>query len=213
MVPLEDRFPRWNAELEANRPAPDGMVVLGGAIDPELVATRGTADINEAAERLIVVPALARQYPNARIIYSGGNGRLVGGGNEAQFAGQLLESLGVAKDRLSLESQSRNTAENAVFSKRIASPKPGERWLLITSAYHMPRAVGAFREAGFDVEPYPVDYRTSGRSDLLRPFLDAAAGLRRTDTAAREWVGLLAYRLTGRSVGFFPAPRPYHPTR
>ena len=76
-------------------------------------------------------------------------------------------------------------------------PKPGERWLLVTSGYHMPRSIGVFRAAGFPVEPYPVDWRTRGAVDAMRPFPTLAEGLRRTDTAVREWIGLLAYWLTG----------------
>jgi len=204
IAPLEDRFPRW----DASRGAPDGIVVLGGAVDAEFVAARGAADLNEAAERVTVVAELARTYPSARILYSGGSGRLViRGGTEAQFAGALIETFGVPKSRLILEDRSRNTAENATFSLQLAAPKPGERWLLVTSAYHMPRAMGAFRKAGFAVEAYPVDYRTRGPEDLLIPFDDMASGLRRTDTAAREWIGLLAYWLTGRSAELFPGPQ------
>jgi uncharacterized SAM-binding protein YcdF (DUF218 family) len=201
--PLEDRFPPWNAA----RGAPDGIVVLGGAIDPELAAARGAPDLNEAAERITVVAELARKYPSARILYSGGDGRLTfRGGTEAQFAGALIETFGVPEDRLILEDRSRNTAENAMFSLPLAAPRPGARWLLVTSAYHMPRAIGAFRAAGFAVEAYPVDYRTRGAVDLLIPFDDVASGLRRTDTATREWIGLLAYWLTGRSSALFPGP-------
>ena len=114
-----------------------------------------------------------------------------------------LEDLGVARDRITAEEQSRNTIENAVFARLIANPKPGERWLLLTSAYHMPRAMAAFRAAGFAVEAYPVDWRTRGPNDLVRPFAAVSEGLRRTDTAVHEWVGLLAYRLSrqdGRTV-------------
>jgi uncharacterized SAM-binding protein YcdF (DUF218 family) len=206
--PLEDRFPPWDP---ARGGAPDGIVVLGGAIDPESAATRGAADLNEAAERITVVAELARKFPSARILYSGGSGRLFGGAAEAQFAGALIETFGVPESRLILEDQSRNTAENAIFSLRLAIPKPGERWLLVTSAYHMPRSMGAFRKAGFAVEAYPVDYRTRGAVDLLIPFDDVAAGLRRTDTATREWAGLLAYWLTGRSSELFPGPLPEAP--
>jgi uncharacterized SAM-binding protein YcdF (DUF218 family) len=201
--PLEDRFPPW----EETRGTPTGIVVLGGAIDPLLVATRGSPDINEAAERLTVIPSLARQFPTARIIYSGGDGRLIRhSGAEAKYAGELLESFGIAKNRITLEGLSRNTAENALDSKALATPKPGETWLLVTSAYHMPRAVGAFRKAGFAVEAYPVDYRTSGGEGLLVPFDEASSGLRRTDVATREWIGLLVYWLTGRSSELFPGP-------
>lgn len=201
--PLEDRFPPW----DAGRGAPDGIVVLGGAIDPEFVSVHGASGLNEAAERITVIAQLARKYPSARILYSGGNGSLMPrGGSEAQIAGAMFETFGVPASRLILEDQSRNTAENAEFSRRLAAPKPGERWLLVTSAYHMPRSIGAFRKAGFLVEAYPVDYRTAGAADLWIPFDSVAAGLRRTDTATREWVGLLAYWLTGRSSELFPAP-------
>jgi uncharacterized SAM-binding protein YcdF (DUF218 family) len=93
-----------------------------------------------------------------------------------------------------------------VFSRLIANPQPGERWLLLTSAFHMPRAVAVFRAVGFPVEPYPVDWRTTGPADLFRPYPSVSEGLRRTDVAVREWVGLLLYRLTGKTAELFPAP-------
>jgi len=203
MLPLEERFPPW----DASRGAPAGIIVLGGAIGPEISAARGMTDLNESAERLTATAALAQKYPAARIVYSGGNARLVlTGGIEADYAIDLLESLGVARARVLAERQSRNTIENAEFSRKLAGPKPGERWLLVTSAYHMPRAIGAFRRAGFPVEAYPVDWRTRGPIDLWLPFETVTAGLRRTDTATREWIGLVAYWLTGRSSELFPAP-------
>jgi uncharacterized SAM-binding protein YcdF (DUF218 family) len=202
-APLEERFPPW----DASSGAPDGIVVLGGAVDPELVPVRRASELNEAAERVTVIAELARTYPSARILYSGGNASLMPrGGSEARIAAVLLESLGVPPKRLILEDQSRTTAENAAFSARIVMPKPGERWLLVTSAFHMPRSIGAFRKAGFAVEAYPVDYRSAGAADLWIPFDSVAGGLRRTDTAAREWVGLMVYWLTGRSSELFPAP-------
>jgi uncharacterized SAM-binding protein YcdF (DUF218 family) len=203
IAPLEDRFPPWDAA----RGEPDGIVVLGGAIDPEFVPVRPASELNEAAERITVIAELARKYQSARILYSGGNGSLLPrAGGEAQIAGTLFESFGVPARRLILEDQSRTTAENAEFSRRLVMPKPGERWLLVTSAYHMPRSMGAFRKAGFAVEAYPVDYRTMGAADLWIPFDSVATGLRRTDTAAHEWFGLIAYWLMGRSSELFPAP-------
>jgi uncharacterized SAM-binding protein YcdF (DUF218 family) len=202
MEPLEERFPPWDAA----RGAPEGIVVLGGAIEPELVE-RPHSELNEAAERITVIAELARKYPSAKILYSGGNGHLLPrGGSEAPVAAALIETFGVPPGRLMLENESRNTAENAEFSRRLAMPKPGERWLLVTSAYHMPRSIGAFRQAGFAVEAYPVDYRNAGTSGLWIPFDSVAAGLGRTDTAAREWIGLVAYRATGRSSELFPSP-------
>jgi len=164
--------------------------------------------LNESAERLTVVAELARQYPNALILFSGGSGELIAGESEAPFALRLFESFAIARDRVLLEDRARNTVENALYSKQLARPLPGERWLLVTSAYHLPRAIGAFRKVGFPVEPYPVDWRTRGTKDALRPFASVGDGLRRVDTAMREWVGLAVYWITGRSSEFFPGPVP-----
>jgi uncharacterized SAM-binding protein YcdF (DUF218 family) len=203
IAPLEERFPPW----DASGGAPDGIVVLGGAIEAAIAPVRRASELNEAAERITVIAELARKYQSARILYSGGNASLAPPGrSEAQIAAALFETFGVPARRLMLEEGSRTTAENAAFSRRLAMPKPGERWLLVTSACHMPRSIGAFRRAGFAVEAYPVDYRTTGSADLWIPFDSMATGLRRTDIAAHEWIGLLTYWLTGRSSQLFPAP-------
>jgi uncharacterized SAM-binding protein YcdF (DUF218 family) len=204
-VPLENRFPLW----EPAGAAPAGIVVLGGAISAYKLATRGEVGINEAAERVIAVPVLAKRYPAARIIYSGGDASLFANrGREAAVVTSLFESLGVPASRLTLEDRSRNTAENAAYSKALAQPKPGERWLLVTSAVHMPRAIGAFRQAGFDVEAYPVDYQTNGWRDVLDVFGSVSGALSRTDSALHEWIGLIAYRLTGKTSELLPGPLP-----
>jgi uncharacterized SAM-binding protein YcdF (DUF218 family) len=203
ILPLEDRFPPW----DASRGPPDGIVVLGGAIVPDVSVARNDAALTDAAERITAAVALARRYPQARIVYSGGSGTLVyRDGNEAEVARRLLESLGISPSRIVTEGLSRNTVENAVFSLRLAMPRPGERWLLVTSSYHMPRSMGIFRQAGFPIEAYPVDWRTRGTADLLRPFSTLADGLLRTDIAVHEWVGLLVYWATGRSSALFPGP-------
>ena len=203
ILPLEQRFPPWNP----SRGAPDGIVVLGGALSPDVSQARGVVALDEAAERITAVAELAHRYPNARIIFSGGSASLlVDEPPEAPFAVQEFEALGVPHERITAEEQSRNTIENAVFSRLLANPQPGERWLLVTSAYHMPRAMAVFRAAGFAVEAYPVDWRTRGPIDATRPFRSLGDGLRRTDTAVREWIGLLAYRLTGKTRELFPAP-------
>jgi len=203
ILPLEQRFPPW----DASRGPPDGLIILGGAISPGISAARGAVALDEAAERVTVAAELARRYPNARVIFSGGsNAVLFDEGVEAPFAVRQLQDLGIAHDRITAEEQSRNTIENAAFARLIANPKPGQRWLLLTSAYHMPRAVAAFRAADFPVEAYPVDWRTRGPDDLVRPFASVSEGLRRTDTAVHEWIGLFAYRLTGKTDAFFPGP-------
>ena len=203
ILPLEQRFPAWQ---EGGRP-PDGIVVLGGALDAVVAGARQDVALNEAAERMTEVAALAKKYPAARIVFSGGSGQLVfQGANESDLALRLFDSFGIARSRIAVDDRSRDTVENARFSKAVAAPKPGERWLLVTSAYHMPRSIGSFRGAGFAVEAYPVDWRTRGLSDLLRPFANVGDGLRRTDTAAREWVGLVIYRAAGYMPELFPGP-------
>src|SRR5580692_5992524 len=204
LYPLEARFPAW----DATRGPPDGIVVLGGPIDPELSLAHDTAVFRGAVDRLMATAALAHRYPRARIVYAGGNSNLVfdDSAKETDYALSVFEGLGISRERLTMESRSRNTEENAEFSKALAAPKNGERWLLVTSAYHMPRSVGAFRKAGFAVEPYPVDWRVGGRSDLFAFANFAIDGLIQTDIAVREWIGLLAYRLTGKIDDLLPGP-------
>jgi uncharacterized SAM-binding protein YcdF (DUF218 family) len=203
MVALEQRFPPW----DASRGAPTGIIVLGGAFDTILSTTRDDIPLTDAAERMTASAALAIKYPRARLIFTGGTGTLVyDGPTEGALARRFYASLGIPAERITIEEESRDTAENAVLTKALANPKPGERWLLVTSAYHMPRSIGAFRRVGFAVEAYPVDYRTRGIEDLARPFPSLGEGLRRGDAAMREWVGLLMYRLTGRTSELFPKP-------
>ena len=203
LYPLESRFAPW----DATRGAPDGIVVLGGSIDADLSVARGTAAVTAAAGRLIEAAALAHRYPNARVIFSGGSANLISAdAREADYAVAMFESLGVSRERLAMERRSRNTQENAEFSKVIAAPKSGERWLLVTSAYHMPRSVGLFRKAGFAVEPYPVDWRTGKPADILAFSPRAVEGLERTDIGTREWIGLAAYWLTGKIDDLLPGP-------
>jgi uncharacterized SAM-binding protein YcdF (DUF218 family) len=168
---------------------------------------RGTPSLNGSAERLTIITELARRFPSARIIYSSGSGNLFGGPAEADHVVALLESFGVARQRIETERKSRNTAENATLSKALAQPKPGERWVMVTSGTHMPRAIGVFRAAGFEVEAYPVDWRTQGPNESLSWVPVFTAGLGTMDAAAREFVGLTAYWLSGQSSELFPAPR------
>jgi uncharacterized SAM-binding protein YcdF (DUF218 family) len=203
LYPLEQRFPPWDSALGP----PDGIIVLGGSIDPDLSVARGTAVVRSAPGRIVAAAALARHYPNARIVFSGGSSNLISNdAREADYAEAIFESLGIAKTRLILDRRSRNTFENAEFSKAIAVPKAGERWLLVTSAFHMPRSVGLFRKAGIAVEPYPVDWRVGGPDDFLAFSNLAVDGLGRTDLAVREWIGLVAYRVTGKIDALLPGP-------
>lgn len=203
ILPLEDRFPRT---VLGDRPV-DGIIILGGSEDSRVAAGRGAHALNESAERMTEAAALARRYPNAKVVFTGGSIEIlreptVG----ADAAGVVLRDLGVGSDRLILERKARNTAENAVLAKQLADPKPGERWLLVTSAWHMPRAMGLFRKAGFDVQAWPSDYRTAGPGDAWMLFASPVEGIRRLDFVVKEWLGLAVNRLTGKSDELFPAP-------
>jgi uncharacterized SAM-binding protein YcdF (DUF218 family) len=200
---LESRFPQWSESAGA----PDGIIILGGPIDADISVAHNVPVIRSAADRIVAGAALARRYPGARVIFTGGSANLISNdAREADYAAMVFDSLGIDRSRLIIERRSRNTLENAEFSKALANPKPGERWLLVTSAFHMPRSVGLFRKAGFPVEAYPVDWRTGDKSDLLSFSNTATDGLLKTDIAVREWIGLVAYHLTGKTDDLLPGP-------
>jgi uncharacterized SAM-binding protein YcdF (DUF218 family) len=201
--PLEDRFPA--ARLPD---AVDGIVVLGGSFRTELSRDRDAPQVNEYSERVFELMALATRYPEARIVFTGGNASIApeeGTETEADVARRLLASTGFDAARVRFEAEARNTYENALYVKRMVEPAAGETWLLVTSAQHMPRAVGCFRRVGFPVLPVPVDYQTRRRTS--EPLSLAFSGnLRMLDAAVREWVGLIAYRLMDRTDALLPAP-------
>ncbi len=201
--PLEDRFPQPAATM----PAPSGIIVLGGALDEGITNARGQPALNEAAGRLTAGVALARRYPDARLVFTGGSADLTQHGlDEARGVRDLWLALGVPEARMTFESRSRDTYENATLTKALVMPSPGDTWLLVTSAAHMPRSVGIFRAAGWPVAAYPVDYRTSGTTHAWRPTTQPIESQRDLEVALHEWIGLAAYRLTGRTSALFPAP-------
>lgn len=200
LYPLEERFPAY---VEDDRPIA-GVIVLGGAVFPNLSFDRRQLVAGDAVERVVALADLARRHPELRIIFSGGNGALVGAGvAEAAALARFGATLGFEPARVTWERVSRTTFENARETKPLLAPDADGRWLLVTSAWHMPRAMGTFRAAAIDVVAYPVDFRTS-RNRLWGPEPSISSGLDRCDTAIREWVGLLVYRLTGRSRAFLP---------
>jgi uncharacterized SAM-binding protein YcdF (DUF218 family) len=202
--PLEDRFPQPPADL----PAPAGIIVLGGAIEEEISAARDTVALGESGARMSVAVALTRRFPQARLVFTGGSPNLFDNRiPEADAARRLFLELGVAPERMSFEDRSRNTYENAIFTRDLVHPLPGSRWLLVTSAFHMPRAVGIFRAAGFPVIAVPADYWTLGDArDFLQLQGEATHGLKMTEIGLREWIGLVAYRLAGRTATLLPGP-------
>ena len=191
--PLEQAVPR-PTQLP---PRIDGIVLLGGSQDQELTRAYGMPSIPNDATRVTEFAALARRYPQAQLVFSGGSGNL--GTNELTEADVLrlfMEQQGLDTKRLMLEDKSRNTHENAVFTKNLAQPKAGQAWLLVTSASHMPRALAVFRKAGWSIDPYPTSYKVMPTGWSL--WFDGIRQFRLLDYALHEWVGLEVYRLTGR---------------
>lgn len=204
ILPLEMRFERPDLAASSHI---QGIIVLGGAIDTRVSAAHRDIGLNEAAERMTEAVALARRLPQARVVFSGGDGGLLYVSEpEAAAARRLFEALGVEPSRLLFEAGSRNTYENAAFTRELLLRQSPGRWLLVTSAFHMPRAMALFRAAGVEVLPWPVDYRTRGQADLTRFFSSPAEGLRRVDIACREWAALVVYWLTGKIGTVFPGP-------
>jgi uncharacterized SAM-binding protein YcdF (DUF218 family) len=201
LVPLEHRFPA----LATTPPTITGVILLGGAINGDLGRIVGQPVLNDAAERVTAFVTLARRHPEARMVFSGGSGSLRDdAAREADAARGLLADLGLPADRVLFERDSRNTEENARFSKALVTPAAGETWLLVTSAYHMPRSVGVFRRAGWPVIPYPVDYSVPPAGwGGAAGFLDGLTGLH---WGMKEWIGLAYYRAMGWTDRFFPGP-------
>ncbi len=180
---------------------------LGGYMVGDVDASRGGYELNSAADRIVETMRLARLYPQAKIVVSGGAGAFfAASARDADSTRTLLHDLGFSGDRYIFENRSRNTVENARYSMALAQPKPGETWLLVTSAYHMPRAVGCFRAAGFRVTAWPVDYKTRAHEGLSFDLDAPDDALSRLDVAVREWIGLAAYRLAGKTGALLPGP-------
>lgn len=195
LAPLENRFP-----TRPVAPAPAFIVVLGGAENAELSAATGMVNVNQAGERLLAAIELATTYPGARFVLSGGFARQPGApAGSAEIMAQALTSAGIDPSRLLIEPTSRNTAENgSMVTRLLGAAATSAPMLLVTSAYHMPRSMAVFCAAGWtNITPYPVDHRTGAFS--ARSGWAFAANLEDLNVGVKEWVGLLAYRLTGRT--------------
>jgi uncharacterized SAM-binding protein YcdF (DUF218 family) len=199
-APLENRFPR-PAALPGSV---DGIIVLGGAVDPDTTSRRGIPTLNSDAERMTEFVRLAKRYPQARLVFSGGSGLLIRQSeslSEADVARLFFEQQGLNPARVIFENQSRNTYENVAFSKAIVKPAPHQTWLLVSSAQDMPRSVGIFRKLDWPVTPVPVAYKSDTQHSSY-----LGDNLHELDRGSHEWLGLLVYRLTGKTDALFPAP-------
>ncbi|HEX7028211.1 MAG TPA: YdcF family protein [Gammaproteobacteria bacterium] len=201
LYPLETRFAH-NPDLPH---AVDGIIVLGGSIDSFKSASWNQVEIRSTAEREFNFLMLARRYPRAKLIFTGGSGSLVSQDyKEAEWAKKLFAQQGMDINNVIFEGHARNTYENALHTKQLVQPSPGENWLLITTAFHMPRSVGVFCKAGFPVIAYPVDHWTLP-NNLLRIEWNFTAHFYDFNIALQEWVGLFVYRLTGKTTDLLPS--------
>ena len=193
---LESRHPA-GPDLPAHV---DGIIVLGGAEDTGAFARWGIPGLNEGGERMTAGVELALRHPEAKLIFTGGAASLIhDDASEApsRMTRALWVSLGVPEARILLEDRSRNTSENAILTRDMIAPQEGQVWVLVTSAWHMPRSVETFRRNGWTgVVPWPVDFRSGGRTFRAEWRLDDH--LADLDVALKEYLGLLAYRLAGK---------------
>jgi uncharacterized SAM-binding protein YcdF (DUF218 family) len=203
LIPLEQRFP----EMRFPDQGIDGIIVLGGSYDAQSHSYQSPIIIDEDAGPMPIIVDLARRYPKAQIVFSGGTDPSIPGPSEAAMVKQYFISFGIAADRISIEERSGTTEENARFTADLIHPAPSSRWLLLTSAYHMPRAMGTFRKAGFNVIAFSAGQRTHGSQELWWRATNATDNLRRVDVAVHEWLGLLDYRLAGYSDEWFAGPQ------
>lgn len=201
---LENRFPQQPALPDKI----DGIIILGGMIKPNVSQARNRPSLNDAAERLLEGAHLAALHPEAKLLFTGGSANPWNqAAREASWAAEALKQMGVADDRLVVEDNSRNTYENALFTRQMLPAKPGEVWVLVTSAMHLPRAVGVFRQTGWSVIPWPTNYLTGGEEEWANEDIPLTR-LYRLSRTLHEWIGLAYYRLRGWTPTLFPGPEP-----
>lgn len=198
---LEDRIARPVAD-----PADIAcVIVLGGALENQVTTSRGGTELNQAADRFVETLRLALKYPRVRILVSGGDGSISGDyEGEAGASERFFSAFGISPDRLIKENTSRNTFENSLNTAGLLKKEGLSNCLLITSAFHMPRSLGLFRQAGLAVTPWPVDYRTTGIERLSFDFTQPSLNAQQAATAAREWLGLTGYYISGRTASVLP---------
>jgi uncharacterized SAM-binding protein YcdF (DUF218 family) len=201
LYPLESRF-QHNPELPDQI---DGIIVLGGPVIPDRSVEWQQLETNQFHERFSSFIQLAQLYPDARLVFTGGNASTdADNPTSAQIAEAYFLKSGISAQRLIIENKARNTAENASYSRLLLNPQANETWLMITTAFHMPRAIGVFCQQNWKVIPYPVDHQTLP-SKLYRPQFSLIAHANHLILASHEWLGLLAYYLSGKTNQLFPA--------
>lgn len=194
LYPLESKY-KVNPELKHV----DGIIVLSGAINPERTRLWNQTVINDSSERLFAFIALSKKYPEARLVYTGGSGDITNQHDKhADVAARLFREQGLDTTKIAFESESRNTSESSILTKKIVNPQKDEKWVLITTAWHMPRSIGIFCKADWLVIPYPVDFRTKP-DKLFRIEWSFSGHLSQLKIGIKEWLGVLVYSVTGKS--------------
>ena len=200
--PLESRMDIFRNQTELGPYS--GIIVLGGAESFTISKTLNQNTFNSSSERLIQTAALALKYPNLPIIYSGGYPPDPKEFKEHVVAKVFFKNAGIDLSKIRFDKNSYNTHSNAIESRALIKESERENWLLVTSAFHMPRSVGTFQRAGINVQPYPVDYRTNLKYDGFFK-LQFSENFKRFDMAIHEYIGLFAYFITDRSNKIFPS--------
>lgn len=202
MAPLEARFERVAADTKIS-----GIIMLGGGGSGGVSQARGTIEFNASAERYVEIFALVDLYPNVPILVTGGNGSLIQKGEgDGALAKRFVARYDLPQERFLFETESRNTYQNAILSMPVAKPSSDDTWLLVTSAFHIPRSVGVFHKQGWQVAPWPVDFKTRPDEKLaLRPS-NVAHNFQLLETAIHEWLGLVFYYWSGKTNALFPSP-------
>ena len=181
-------------------------MILGAGINESYTYQHKQIILNDQIERITISIDLMKKFPNAKIIFSGGNGTLsnlpVKG---SVIAKKFYDLMGVDVNRIKFEDKSRNTYENFLFSKKFFDKKNNNNWLLITSAYHMKRSMSVAEKLDLNFIPYPVDFRT-GKNFSWRFWYHRTNFLQNMNDfqlAAHEYIGLVAYYLTKKSSKIF----------
>jgi len=200
---LESRFPRPALPAQVS-----GIILVSGAERPAASDAHGEPQLNAHASRYVAALRLAARYPTARLVYTGGAREEAGKGplgTQTGVAAAILGGVGLDPARLTFEERSRDTCDNARFTRDLVRPKAGETWVVVTSAMHMPRIMACFRAVGWEVVPYATDFQVV-RGSWYADRFQILRNLALLDVAAHEWIGLAYYRLAGRTRELLPAP-------
>jgi uncharacterized SAM-binding protein YcdF (DUF218 family) len=192
VAPLETRYPVPPTAVQA-----DAAVVLAGTVDLAL-STAERIELYDRPERIIEGAQLVLSGRARWLLISGGSGDpLRPEAREAEYLATLARRLGVPSGKILLQGDSRTTAEDAQRTAEILKRRGIQSFFLVTSAYHLPRAVGCFRKLGLEPIPYPVDFRVTPVTATHNPVVPTAARLTLSTLAVHEYLGLAWYWARG----------------